>query len=203
MAAPVVTEAQKRTVACPKCGAAAKKPCRSSRIPGPNTFGGGWGGPPDLETAHRERRAVFLEEDAARKQQRAANDRARIGAQTPRIVIKVPAGPEPTVAQVQASVDAQLGVAPKPIDLMAKLREHLTGEAATLAPVSEMHPRPVHYMRRWSGKRADEAPLCGADHYSDRTCVGETHDIAGAPMPICPKCAEIAKGLAELQESTK
>jgi hypothetical protein len=55
-----VTEAQKRAVTCPKCGASAGKPCRSSRMPSPYSFGGGWGGPPDLDTAHRERRAAFL-----------------------------------------------------------------------------------------------------------------------------------------------
>lgn len=55
-----VTETQKRTVSCPFCGARSGKPCRSSRIPGPNSFGGGWGGPPDLDTAHKERRASYL-----------------------------------------------------------------------------------------------------------------------------------------------
>ena len=57
---PTVTEAQKRSIACPRCDAGKGKPCKSSRIPGPNTFGGGWGGPPDLDTAHRERRAAYL-----------------------------------------------------------------------------------------------------------------------------------------------
>lgn len=57
---PTVTEAQKRTVACPRCGARRGKPCRGSRIPGANTFGGGWGGPPDLDRAHGERRAAYL-----------------------------------------------------------------------------------------------------------------------------------------------
>ncbi len=79
---------------------------------------------------------------------------------------------------------------------MGELRKALTGEghfAATITPVTELHPRPVHYMRRWSGVRADESPICGADPYADRTLIGETHDVADNPMPICAKCAEIAK----------
>lgn len=56
-----VTEAQKRRVPCPRCGARSGKACRSSRIPGANTFGGGRGGPPDLDRAHAERRAEYLE----------------------------------------------------------------------------------------------------------------------------------------------
>ena len=63
---PTVTEAQKRTIACPQCGAARGKACRGSRIPGANTFGGGWGGPPDLDRAHGERRAAYLAREAAR-----------------------------------------------------------------------------------------------------------------------------------------
>ena len=61
-----LTEAQKRSVACPKCCAAAGKPCRGSRIPGANTFGGGWGGPPDLDRAHDERRAEALRTQATK-----------------------------------------------------------------------------------------------------------------------------------------
>src|SRR6267142_5873177 len=61
---PRVTESQKRTIACPRCDARFGKACRGSRIPGANTFGGGWGGPPDLDRAHAERRAAFLECDA-------------------------------------------------------------------------------------------------------------------------------------------
>jgi hypothetical protein len=56
----IVTEKHKRRVVCPSCNAQPGQPCRSSRIPGANTFGGGWGGPPDLDTAHRERRAAYL-----------------------------------------------------------------------------------------------------------------------------------------------
>ena len=55
-----VTERQKRWVECPQCGAAAGRPCKSSRIPSAHSFGGGWGGPPDLERAHAERRAAYL-----------------------------------------------------------------------------------------------------------------------------------------------
>ena len=55
-----VTEAQKRSVECPQCGAKRGKACKGSRIPGPNTFGGGWGGPSDLDRAHDERRAAYL-----------------------------------------------------------------------------------------------------------------------------------------------
>ena len=55
-----LTERQKRSVPCPTCHAAAGKPCRGSRIPGANTFGGGWGGPPDLERAHEARRKAAL-----------------------------------------------------------------------------------------------------------------------------------------------
>lgn len=51
-----ITETDKRSATCPKCLAAPGKPCRSSRQPGPNTFGGGWGGPQDLDRSHKERR---------------------------------------------------------------------------------------------------------------------------------------------------
>jgi hypothetical protein len=57
----VVTEREKRRVPCPDCGRAAGQPCVSSRIPGPNTFGGGWGGPPSLDRAHEERRKAYIE----------------------------------------------------------------------------------------------------------------------------------------------
>lgn len=60
MSAVVVTEAQKRSVECPICGARKGRACRSSRIPGANTLGGGWGGPPDLGRAHGERRAAYI-----------------------------------------------------------------------------------------------------------------------------------------------
>ena len=55
-----LTEAQKRSVTCPTCHASAGKACRGSRIPGANTLGGGWGGPPDLDRAHDARRAEAL-----------------------------------------------------------------------------------------------------------------------------------------------
>lgn len=58
--APRLSEAQKRAVACPTCGVSAGKACRGSRTPGPNTFGGGWGGPPDLDRAHDTRRQAAL-----------------------------------------------------------------------------------------------------------------------------------------------
>ena len=59
-----VTEREKRSVACPACGRSKGRPCVGSRIPGANTFGGGWGGPPDLDRAHNERRAAFLQATA-------------------------------------------------------------------------------------------------------------------------------------------
>lgn len=70
-----MTERQKRAVACPKCGAAAGKPCVSSRVPGAHTLGGGWGGPPSLDRAHPERRAAAL---LARRP--AATEAAAVGA---------------------------------------------------------------------------------------------------------------------------
>lgn len=60
MASHRISEEDKRSVACPYCGRRPGKPCRSSRQPGPNTFGGGWGGPPDLDVAHLARRAAFV-----------------------------------------------------------------------------------------------------------------------------------------------
>ena len=59
-----LTERQKRGVPCPTCHAAAGKACRGSRIPGANTFGGGWGGPPDLERAHDTRREAAIQAQA-------------------------------------------------------------------------------------------------------------------------------------------
>jgi hypothetical protein len=67
----IVTEMQKRTVACPTCGVGKGKPCRSSRQPGAHTFGGGWGGPPDLERAHAERRQAYLIDNAVAPRVRA------------------------------------------------------------------------------------------------------------------------------------
>ena len=58
--APRLTEAQKRSVVCPRCGAPADEACRGSRTPGANTLGGGWGGPPSLDRAHDERRTEAL-----------------------------------------------------------------------------------------------------------------------------------------------
>ena len=55
-----LTETQKRRVPCPRCGAGKGRPCESSRQPGANTLGGGWGGAPSLERAHDERRAAAL-----------------------------------------------------------------------------------------------------------------------------------------------
>jgi hypothetical protein len=54
-----ITETQKRSIECPECCARPGKPCRSSRQPGSNTFGGGWGGPPDLDRAHKARRDAY------------------------------------------------------------------------------------------------------------------------------------------------
>lgn len=65
-----ISESAKRNVPCPRCLARAGRPCRSSRIPGANTLGGGWGGPPDLDRAHPERR------DAALALRRYREDRA-------------------------------------------------------------------------------------------------------------------------------
>lgn len=42
-------------VRCPTCGRGPRRRCRGSRIPGANTLGGGWGGPPDLQRPHKER----------------------------------------------------------------------------------------------------------------------------------------------------
>jgi hypothetical protein len=55
-----MSENEKRTIACPKCSASPGHPCKGSRIPGPSTFGGGWGGPPDLDRAHEQRRAAII-----------------------------------------------------------------------------------------------------------------------------------------------
>jgi hypothetical protein len=57
-----ITERVKRMYVCPKCDARRGRPCRGSRIPGANTLGGGWGGPPPLDRAHAERRDLALAE---------------------------------------------------------------------------------------------------------------------------------------------
>lgn len=70
-----LSEAEKRRVPCPTCGASRGKACRSSRIPlpGANTFGGGWGGLPDLERAHEARRLEALRvRDERREEERRA-----------------------------------------------------------------------------------------------------------------------------------
>ncbi len=53
-------EADKRRVACPTCGALRGRPCKGLRTPAPSTLGGGWGGPPERDTAHDERRTAAL-----------------------------------------------------------------------------------------------------------------------------------------------
>jgi hypothetical protein len=42
-------------VRCPECGRRAGRDCQGSRIPSANSFGGGWGGPSDLQRPHQER----------------------------------------------------------------------------------------------------------------------------------------------------
>lgn len=49
----------------------------------------------------------------------------------------------------------------------------------------------VHYIRRWSGDKKDESPICGAGPFLLRTILGNTHDSAGHPMNICPACMKI------------
>ena len=51
-----VSEEEKRSVSCPKCGADRGRPCKSTRIPSASSLGGGWGGPPNLDVAHAARR---------------------------------------------------------------------------------------------------------------------------------------------------
>ena len=55
-----VPEKAKRGVTCPDCGARPGRACKGSRIPGANTLGGGWGGPPTLTRAHAARRDRVL-----------------------------------------------------------------------------------------------------------------------------------------------
>lgn len=47
---------------CPECGARPGQPCKGSCIPGANTFGGGWGGPPPRQRPHEARYEVYREE---------------------------------------------------------------------------------------------------------------------------------------------
>ena len=42
-------------VTCPTCEARPGRECRSSRQPGPNSYGGGWGGPPAMQRPHPAR----------------------------------------------------------------------------------------------------------------------------------------------------
>ena len=60
----------------------------------------------------------------------------------------------------------------------------------------------VHYIRRWSGNREDETPLCGADSFH-RTESGIMHDSAGNSMNICKECAEIALRSSIADESVE
>jgi hypothetical protein len=55
LAAVRLTRAERRSVECPTCLARRGSPCKGSRIPGANTFGGGWGGPPALDREHAPR----------------------------------------------------------------------------------------------------------------------------------------------------
>jgi hypothetical protein len=48
----------RRSVTCPTCYARTGRACVSSRQPGANTLGGGWGGPPELDREHPARVAT-------------------------------------------------------------------------------------------------------------------------------------------------
>lgn len=50
-----MTEAVRRSVPCPTCGARKGAPCLSSRLPGANTLGGGWGGHTPRSREHAQR----------------------------------------------------------------------------------------------------------------------------------------------------
>jgi len=50
-----------KMVTCPYCGARPGRLCKGERIPGANTFGGGWGGPPPRQTPHPARVALAKE----------------------------------------------------------------------------------------------------------------------------------------------
>jgi hypothetical protein len=43
---------------CPRCAARPGRACRGTRIPSPYSFGGGWGGPSNLDKPHAERYAA-------------------------------------------------------------------------------------------------------------------------------------------------
>ncbi len=49
---------------CPECGARRGHACKGFRIPGANTLGGGWGGPPDRKRPHEARYVVYREAKA-------------------------------------------------------------------------------------------------------------------------------------------
>ena len=53
-----LTVRQRQSVDCPRCYRKAGRPCAGSRIPGPSTLGGGWGGPPELDREHPVRVAA-------------------------------------------------------------------------------------------------------------------------------------------------
>lgn len=76
-----LSAAQRQAVPCPACGAQQGRPCRGSRIPGANTLGGGWGGPPSLKREHEERVAKARAQAEA-DERRAVN--AAFRAQFPR-----------------------------------------------------------------------------------------------------------------------
>jgi hypothetical protein len=53
-----LSAAQRQSVECPVCVVRRGQPCQGSRIPGANTFGGGWGGPSSLKREHPARVAT-------------------------------------------------------------------------------------------------------------------------------------------------
>ena len=59
------SEAERRSVTCPDCGARKGAPCMSSRLPGANTLGGGWGGRTDRKREHTARIDAALARRAA------------------------------------------------------------------------------------------------------------------------------------------
>ena len=66
-AAPKTITVRALDLVCPECGARRGRPCKGSRIPSANSFGGGWGGPSDRTRPHNARYAARKELIAKRE----------------------------------------------------------------------------------------------------------------------------------------
>jgi hypothetical protein len=196
-----ITEMQKRTVECPTCGARRGKPCRSSRQPGPNTFGGGWGGPPDHDRAHAARREAYIAKNAP------ALDAPKCRAcnKTLAQCNEAPECSETNSYEHDIPGYAMRVIVKRGDQFSRAVADLAEGKGPWRAPRMQrnpiglkfvVHERPAHIIRAFRAPgHPDELTLCGQGGPGGSTELmgyldhGE-FDNAGNPMPVCAACIE-------------